>query len=277
MNPQGEANLLITDFCNINTFDHRAILELQQKHNVFYNEQGKQEGFEAFCFSKRDSKKRHFALIENQKIIESKARLEKCLPEWRKPLVVLPTEVASRELFYYLKASQNEFKQFITGFPKGLYGIEYINKLVNDLMRFFGLKFKMTSKSWLPQPSYEAPYLHTLEDYIYWEIVSLFLQLKSKEVFQSIMRCDRCNAFFQTANNKRSSYYCPGCRRPKRSRANTIRKKRNSSAKHHIRKIHKAMAEDRDLLRESRINVFMHNLHISRQEAIALWEDDQNI
>ena len=54
-------------------------------------------------------------------------------------------------------------------------------------------------------------------------------------------------------------------------------KKRTTSAGHHIRKLRKAREEDRNLLRESQVNIFMQQLEISRQEAIELWEDDQII
>ncbi len=277
MRTNGKENLLIIDFCNINNFDHKAIFDLQKKHKIFYHEQGGNNGSETCCFSKRDSKKRHFALIENQNVIEFKTELEKNVPEWQKPLVVLPKDAISRDLFFYLKASQDEFKKFIMGFPNGLYGIEYINKLANDLMRFFGLKFKMTKQSWLPQPLYEAPYLSTFEDYIYWEIVSLFLQLKSNEIFRSIQRCTRCKKFYQASNKNGNKKYCPECLRKNGHGTRMTNKKRTTSAGHHIRKLRKAREEDRNLLRESQVNIFMQQLEISRQEAIELWEDDQII
>ncbi len=277
MSSNGRENLLIVDFCNIKFFDHKTILDLQKKHKIFYNEQGRKNGFETCCISKRDSKRRHFALIENQNVIEFKTELEKELPEWQKPFVVLPTDAINRDLFFHLKASQNEFEKFILGFPKGLYGVEYINKLVNDLMRFFGLRFKMTQQSSLPQFLYEASYLSTFEDYIYWEIVSLFLQLKSNEIFRSIKKCGRCMKFYQAVNKKRTKKYCPECQRKPDHRTNMTTKQRSTSAQHHVRKLRKAMEEDKKLLRESEINVFMHKLEISRQEAIELWEDDQTI
>jgi hypothetical protein len=184
--------LLVIDFCNVTKWRHTNILDIQIWHDIFYSVAGRKRGFEFYCISKQDPKGRKFALIEDRKVIDEKKKFESKLPG---KFCVLPSEKESEKLWEYLQTSQNKFKLFLDRCLEGNLCIEFMNEAVNNF-NTVGLKFNQSANTWNSTISYSAPQLNSFEDYVYWDILNLFLLNIADHILPYVKLCRKCNKYY---------------------------------------------------------------------------------
>jgi hypothetical protein len=203
---KGGKTRLFIDFCNITEWNHNDIILLQLNYNIVYSLKGIQKGFDFYCFSNRDPNKRYFALVEEQEVLDFKTKFESPLPSHLKPHVILPSEPESEKLFVYLKDSQNEVKSFIAKCSKGFPDSEFLDKMIKGFQH--KLFFEKSKDLWELKINYNVHHLRSLEDYVYWDIISLFISKKAAEIFTKIKKCKECEEYFIAKRNIKKQQFC---------------------------------------------------------------------
>jgi len=130
-------SLLILDFSSIETWSHETILDLQKKYKIIHTTDGAQNGFEKYCFAKNDTRRRFFALVEDNDSIAFKKELEKDLKAKSKPHVILPSEGESKKLWGFLKDSQKEYRSFLDNCSNGIVDLDFINRILKGAILNF--------------------------------------------------------------------------------------------------------------------------------------------
>ena len=197
-------SLLVIDFCNITEWRHTKILNIQICHDIFYSVAGRNREFEFYCISKQDPKGRKFALIEDKNVIDEKKKFESKLPG---KFCVLPSEKESQKLREYLQTSQKKFKSFLDHCSEGILSIEFMNEAVNNF-NSVGLKFNQSANTWNSTISYNAPQLNSFEDYVYWDILNLFLLNNAENVFPYVKLCGKCNKYYIAKKQIQNQKFC---------------------------------------------------------------------
>ena len=200
-------SLLIIDFCNVTEWRHTKILYIQIWHDIFYSVAGRKRKFEFYCISKQDPKGRKFALIEDKNVIDEKKKFESTLPGSSEPFCVLPSEKESQKLWEYLQTSQKKFKSFLDHCSEGILSIEFMNEVVNNF-NSVGLKFNQSANTWNSTISYNAPQLNSFEDYVYWDILNLFLLNNAEKVLPYVKLCRKCNKYYIAKKQIQSQKFC---------------------------------------------------------------------
>jgi hypothetical protein len=275
MKSKENERLLFIEFCNVTDWRHTNILDIQIWHDIFYSVAGRKRGFEFYCISKQDPKKRKFALIEDKKVLNEKKKFESGLPGSSEPFCVLPSEKESEKLWEYLQTSQNKFKLFLDHCSQGSFDLKFINDILGDFLTI-GIQFDTSEKTWSPALKHRPPILNSFEDYIYWEILSLFFNKEADQIFPYIKICNHCNKYYKAKTLRKNQKYCPIC-----SKAMGYRMKMTAAEwKKYIRGIRKKEKRKREIeqkrKRKEVIKKYKEYYEISEEEAIQLYEYDQN-
>jgi hypothetical protein len=204
MKSKESKRLLVIDFCNITEWSHTKIFDLQVWHDIIYSVRGRKRGFEDFCISKQDPRRRLFVLIEDQKFIDEKKKSEGKLPA---KFFVLRSANESEELWEYLQASQKKFKLFLDHCSEGILSIQFMNEAVNNF-NSVGLKFNQSANTWNSKISYNAPQLNSFEDYVYWDILNLFLLNNAENVLPYVKLCRKCNKYYIAKRHIQNQKFC---------------------------------------------------------------------
>ena len=194
---------LLLDFCNIKNLTLDEILSLQIRHKISHTIAGELQGYEDYCRSIRDPKKRWFWLVENKvgKDMKDKAS------ESTKYFIVLPSDKESNDVINFFKLSQNEYKQFLDNYIKGSPDISFINKL-KSYFKLIKFEYIKSNNDWSLEIVYdeeEEVYIRTFEDYVNWEIFRLFLTGQGK-IFSQIKKCKWCSSYF--LYRRKDQKYC---------------------------------------------------------------------
>jgi hypothetical protein len=272
MKSKESKSLLVIDFCNITEWSHTKIFDLQIWHDIIYSVGGRKRGFEDFCISKQDPRRQLFVLIEDQKFIDEKKKSEGKLPP---KFIVLRSANESEELWEYLQASQKKFKSFLNHCSEGSFDLKFINDILENFLTI-GIQFVTSEKKWVPAIKYREPILYSFEDYIYWEILSLFFNKEADQIFPYIKICNHCNKYYKAKTLRKNQKYCPIC-----SKAMGYRMKMTAAEwKKYIRGIRKKEKRKREIeqkrKRKEVIKKYKEYYEISEEEAIQLYEYDQN-
>jgi hypothetical protein len=268
-------SLLVIDFCNITEWRHTKILDIQICHDIFYSVAGRNREFEFYCISKQDPKGRKFALIEDKNVIDEKIKFESGLPGSSEPYCVLPSEKESAKLWEYLQTSQNKFKLFLNHCSEGPFDLKFINDILGNFLKI-GFKFVTSEKKWVPAVKYREPILNSFEDYIYWEILSLFFNKEADQIFPYIKVCNHCKKYYKARTLRKNQKYCQSCSKKMGQRMKSSKADWNKYIRERRREEKKKQKIEQIRLRKEQIQRNMEILDISEEEATEMWESDHN-
>ena len=264
-------SLLVIDFCNVTEWRHTKILDIQIWHDIFYTVAGRKRGFEFYCISKQDPKGRKFALIEDKKVIDEKKKFERKLPG---KFCVLPSEKESEKLWEYLQTGQKKFKLFLNHCSEGSFDLKFINDILENFLNI-GIQFDTSEKKWNPAIKYREPILYSFEDYVYWEILSLFFEREADQIFPYIKICSHCKKYYKAITLRKNQKYCPLCSKKMGQRMKSSKADWNKYIRERRREEKKKQKNEQLKLRNEHIQRNMEILGISKEKATQMWEDDQ--
>jgi len=211
--------MLLLDFCNIKEWGCSTVLDLYKKHKIIHSEWGKRDGFEKFCVSKYQSKSPlGFAMVEASEIEPWLSGDNGVSPsKWLGQSTLFPFDKRHSDIWDYLQLSQGEYRSFLDKCAKGTLDLNFINDIIEDFQSFQGLNFVLVKaeKEWETTFNFNKEFLKTIEGYIDWEIVSLFLN-KKPGVLRKIRKCAWCGTYF--ISTRQDQKYCDDkCSSTKRS------------------------------------------------------------
>lgn len=212
--------MLIIDFCNIKEWTCSTVLDLYKKHKIIHSEWGKHAGFEKWCTSKLLPKQPFFfALTEIDEIEPWLSEDNKIMSpsKWLDIPIIFQSDKRHSDIWDYLQRSQGEYRGFLDKCAKGTLDLNFINDIIEDFQSFQGLNFVLVKleKEWETTFNFNKEFLKTIEGYIDWEIVSLFLNKKTG-VLRKIKKCAWCGTYF--ISTRKDQKYCDDkCSSTKRS------------------------------------------------------------
>ena len=278
--------MLLLDFCNIKEWTSEAALKLYKTHRIIHSEWGERDGFEKFCASKYQPKSPLvFALVEANEIEPwlSEDSENPSPSEWMGMPILFPSNPGYSQIWRSLQFSKEQFYiPFLDKCSEGILDLNFVNDLLEDFQTTQDIQFLVTETKetfFRPQFSMNNEYLKTIEDHIDWEILSIVLNQPefSKKLTQLLRRCVKCNKYFLASRNNKDFKNCPTCSRKTSMSPEAQREyQRNRRKKLKARK-EAAKVDVETRKREKKIDFFMKQLVIPRDEAINLIEEEAQI
>jgi len=209
--------MLLLDFCNIKEWTCSTVLGLYKKNRIIHSEWGVRDGFEKFCVSKYQPKNPlGFAMVAADEFESWLSEDDDIISpsQWLGRPILFPSNPDHSQIWGRLQLSKEEFyAPFLDKCSEGVLDLYLVNDLLNDFQKIgFSLASPTqendardfeTGIAW----NFKAKYLETVEDYVSWEILSLFLNKKAG-ILKRVHKCEwpECGAYFM--KKRKDQKYC---------------------------------------------------------------------
>jgi len=209
--------MLLLDFCNIKEWTCSAVLDLYKKHRIVHSVWGARDGFEKYCVSKyQPETPLVFALVKATEIEPWLSEDNEIMSpsKWLGVPILFPSDPGHPQIWRNLQFSKEEFYvPFLDKCAGGTLDLDFVNDQLEDFQEIgFSLAFSVQEKDdWGLKTgivwNFKTKYLTTIEDYISWEILSLFLN-KEAGILKRVHKCEwpECGTYFM--KKRKDQKYC---------------------------------------------------------------------